>query len=180
MQIRTQLALLVLVALGWGAGSAVAVRPVVDDRPLARANLRVLEERLARDPSDVITARELSERYRRLGMNQLVADTIARCNTNVQTDAQIALCAGRAQLALGNLRAAAAQVDGALIRCQGFTGELAVAVGCGVHTQTELAIESSVIDRLIQWNVDPRRDPDRVELARSLALRPTHFAHIGP
>jgi hypothetical protein len=180
MQVRTQLAVVAVVAAGWGAGNYAVVHPVVGDSDgVNRASLAQLESMVARDRDNLTAARALSERYLALRMPQLVVDTIARGSTAVQQDGRVSLSVARAYEAVGDVQAASARLTGALNRCQTIPEDLAAGAGCDVRTQTELAIESTAVDRMVEWHITPASDPDRAALARDLAIRPITMAHIG-
>lgn len=180
MQVRTQLAVVAVIATGWGAGNYAVVHPVVDHtEATSRASLAQLESMVARDRDNVVAARALVERYLALGMPQLAVDTMARMTPGVQRDAHVVLNVARGYEQLGDVATAAARLTGALNSCQSVPEELAAGAGCDVRTQTELAIESTAVDRMIAWHVSPASDPDRAALAHDLATRPISMARIG-
>lgn len=180
MEVRTQLALVGLVALGWVAGNLVSVRPVLGNAAQAeRLSLGGLEERLARRPDDVVSARVLLRRYLDLGMTRLARDTFRRAPVRVQHDGAVSLLAARAEEALGNVPAANALVNGALSRCGVIPEQLAEGAGCDVRTQAELSIEGAALDRMVQWNITPLSDPQRASLAHELSTRPVRIMAQG-
>ncbi|MEI8254724.1 MAG: hypothetical protein WCJ30_03540 [Deltaproteobacteria bacterium] len=180
MQVRTQLAVVAVIAAGWGAGNYAVVRPVVDHSEAAsRASLAQLEAMVARDRDNVVAARALAERYLALHMPQLAVDTMARMTAGVQSDGRVVLNVARGYEQLGDVQTASARLNGALNRCQTVPEDLAAGAGCDVRTQTEIAIESTAVDRMISWHVSPVSDPDRAALAHDLAIRPISMARIG-
>ena len=112
-------------------------------------------------------------------MPRLAVDTMARASTAVQQDGRVVLFVARAYEALGDTQSAAARLNGAMNRCQTVPEDLTAGAGCDVRTQTELAIESSAVDRMIEWHVTPVSDPDRAALARDLSFRPITMARIA-
>ena len=180
MQVRTQLVVLAVVGAGWSAGNYAVVHPVIDGGEGAnRASLAQLESVVARDHDNLSAARALSARYLAMNMPQLAVDTMARMSGDVQHDGRVTLTVARAYEQLGQVQTAAARLNGALNRCQSIPEDLAASAGCDVRTQTELAIESTAVDRMIGWNITPLSDPDRATLAHDLAIRPISMARIG-
>lgn len=176
MEVRTQLAIVAAVALAWGAGHWVRVRPVMEQtREAERMSIGALEERVARHPDDAIGTRVLLRRYLDQRMTRLVVDTAHRAPTSVQQDGAVILSVARAQESLGNVTTANALVVGALRRCGALPGDLADGAGCDVRTQTELAFEGAALDRMIQWNITPLTDPTRASLAHELSTRPVRI-----
>ncbi len=180
MQVRTQLAVVAVVAAGWSAGNYAVVHPVVDSEATQRASLGDLEGMVARDHDNLAAARALSERYLAMHMPQLAVDTVARMSPAVQQDGRVTLNVARAYEALGEVQTASARLNGALNRCSSVPEDLRDGAGCGVRTQTELAIESTAVDRMIEWHITPVSDPDRAALAHDLSIRPISMARIGP
>jgi hypothetical protein len=179
MQVRTQLVVVAVIAVGWAAGNATVVRPVMAESPrMDRMSLAGLESLVAREADNVPAARALAVRYLELGMPRLVVDTMGRMSDAVQRDGRVALAVARAYERLGDVQSAAARITGALNRCTTTPAELAESAGCNVHTQTELAIESAALDRMIQWQVTPVSDPDRAALAHDLATRPIRMVTV--
>ncbi len=177
MEVRTQLAIVGLVAAAWGASTWVRVRPLMDRTSQAeRMSLAALEATLARHPADVVATRVLLRRYLDHGMTRLVVDTANHCPPEVQRDGTVSLIASRAQESLGHVAAADALVTGALARCGTVPEDLAEAAGCDVRTQTELAIEGAALDRMTRWNITPVSDPARASIAHELATRPVRIS----
>src|SRR5216117_2339323 len=53
MQVRTQLAVVAVIAAGWAAGNFTVVRPVLADSQIERQRFATLESASARNPDDV-------------------------------------------------------------------------------------------------------------------------------
>lgn len=180
MEVRAQLVIVGVVALGWAAGNLVTVRPVMGNAAeTERLSLAALEERVARSPEDVVGARVLLRRYLDLGMTRLARDTFRRAPARIQRDGIVTLYAARAEEALGNVVVANALVNGALGRCGVIPMELGEGAGCDVRTQAELSIEGAALDRMIQWNITPLSDPQRASLAHELSTRPVRIMARG-
>lgn len=180
MEVRAQLVIVGLVALGWGASNLVTVRPVLRNAAQAeRLSLAGLEERVARRPDDVVPVRVLLRRYLDLGMTRLARDTYRRSPARVQRDGAVSLFAARAEEALGNVAVANALVNAALGRCGVIPPELGEGAGCDVRTQAELSIEGAALDRMVQWNITPVSDPQRASLAHELSTRPVRIMARG-
>jgi len=168
-----QLAIVALVACGWGLSNMSDVRPVLAQSGRGdRGNLAALEGAVARNHDDLIAARELAELYVDRGQFRLVIATVDRMTHAVQEDGRVALHYARALEEIGDVRAASSHVIGALNRCATLPPDLAPGGGCDVRTQTQLTIEASAIDRMISWNVTPLSDPNRAALARDISVRP--------
>jgi hypothetical protein len=177
MDLRTQIGIVGTVAILWGAAQWVRVRPVLDHATEAeRMSLGTLEQRVAQQPKDVIATRVLLRRYLDLGMPRVVTDAVRRAPEEVRRDGVVSLLSSRAEEALGHIATANAIVMGALGRCSAVPTALAEGQGCDVRTQTELAIESTALDRMTQWNITPISDPSRASLAHELATRPVRLA----
>lgn len=180
MEVRAQLVIVGVVALGWAAGNLVTVRPVLGNAAeTERLSLAGLEERVARSPDDVVSARVLLRRYLDHGMTRLARDTFRRAPQRVQRDGAVTLYAARAEEALGNVAVANALVNAALGRCGVIPMELGEGAGCDVRTQAELSIEGAALDRMIQWNITPLTDPQRASLAHELSTRPVRIMARG-
>jgi hypothetical protein len=180
MEVRAQLVVVGLVALGWGASNLVTVRPVLGNTAeTERLSLAALEGRVARNPDEVVTTRVLLRRYLEHGMTRLARDTYRRAPARTQRDGAVSLYAARAEEALGNVAVANALVNGALSRCGVVPAEFGDGAGCDVRTQTELSIEGAALDRMLQWNVSPVSDPQRASLAHELATRPVLIRTSG-
>ena len=64
MQVRTQLAVVAVIAAGWSAGNASSVRAVMAETGGSeRMDMTALENAVARNGDDVLAARALSARY---------------------------------------------------------------------------------------------------------------------
>ncbi len=177
VEVKTQLVIVGAVALAWAGGRWVRVRPVLEQVSEAeRMSLGALEERVARRADDVVATRVLLRRYLDLGMPQVVTDTVRRAPVGLQRDGVVALVSARAEERLGNVVRANAIAQGALSRCVAIPPALDEAAGCDVRTQTELSIESTALDRMIQWRVTPLSDPARALLAHELATRPVRVS----
>jgi hypothetical protein len=173
MRWRTQLAVVGAAATIYLAGNVAFVRPVMDPRSVQRLSLASLEELVAREPSNVVALRALTQRYLELGMPpRLVVDVVNRSPAPVQRDGRVSLHTARAHEAQGSLREASAVATGALNRCATTPAELASAAGCDVRVQTELALLIAALDRMIQWNISPLSDPRRAQLAHEIAAHP--------
>ena len=181
MELRTQLAIVAVVAVAWSAGRFVRVRSVLDGAADAdRASLASLEGRVARDPADVRATRALLRRYYDQGMVRLVLDSARRAPASVQGDGAVSLVVARATEAMGDVRAAQGVVGGALSRCTAVPESLLEGAGCDVRTQTELAMESAALDRMVEWNVTPLSDPARASVAHEMATRPVRITARVP
>jgi hypothetical protein len=179
MRVRTQLAIVAVIAAGWSAGNVAVVHPVLaEPQQGGRERLGELESAVARDGDNVQAARELCTHYLAQDQAPLLVSTVARMSAAVQQDGRVSLLVARAQEKLGELQAASARLDGALNRCASYqdSQELAAAAGCDVQTQTQLAIEATAVDRMIRWHITPETDPEGAAFARELATRPIHFA----
>ncbi len=177
MRVRTQLAVIAVVAAGWAAGNVTVSEPAVAEMSrLARLNDQELESLVARQPDNVHAARALSKRYLELREPRMVLDAVSRMSAGAQRDGWVALHTARAREKLGEVQAAAAGASGALNRCQGVPHELAEAHGCDVRATTELALELAALDRMIAWGVDPLSDPERASMAHDVAARPVRLA----
>src|SRR5262245_42705109 len=124
MQLRTQLAVVGVVAAGWSAGNIAVVSPVVDGARGGRGRLAALESTIARDPSDVIAMRRLAAEYLDRDMPELLIETAARLGPTVQQDGRVALLVARAHARCGGLYAAAAMLNGAMARCSALPSVL--------------------------------------------------------
>ena len=172
MEVRAQLLIVGVVAVGWAGGSAVTVRPVLRNAAEAeRLSLARLEERVARRPDDVVATRVLLRRYLDHRMNRIARDTFRRAPALVQRDGSVCLFAARAEEALGNVAVANALVNGAVGRCEVIPAALAEGAGCDVRTLAELSMEGAALDRMAQWNISPVSDPQRASLAHELSTR---------
>jgi hypothetical protein len=173
MRWRTQLAVIGAIASVYLAGNMAFVKPVLDPHGVERLSLGALEELVAREPDNVQALRTLTQRYLDLHMPpQVVVDVVGRAPALVQRDGRVALNSARAHEALGSLQQAAALANATLNRCTSFPAELAAGAGCDVRVQTELALLTAAIDRMIQWRISPLTDPARAALAHDLAGRP--------
>lgn len=180
MEVRAQLAIVGLAALGWGAGSLVSVRPFLGRAAATeRLSLARLEERVARSPRDVVVTRVLLRRYLDLRLHRLARDTVRRAPSAVQRDGTVSLYAARSEEALGNVAVASALVNGALGRCEVIPSALAEPAGCDVRTIAELSIEGAALDRMTQWNITPITDPRRAALAHELSTRRVRIVARG-
>lgn len=176
MELKTQLAIVGLVAVAWGGGYFVRVRPVLDrTTETERMSLAALEQAVARRPDDVVAMRVLLRRYLDHGMPRLVCDTVRRAPPPIRRDGVVSLISARGEEALGNVATANALVAGALTRCGAIPQGLAEEAGCDVRTQTELSIEGTALDHMTRWNVTPVSDPARASLAHELATRPVRI-----
>lgn len=179
MQVRTQLGIIGVIAVGWSAGNITVVRPVMAEAPQTdRMSLAALESMVARENDNVQGGRGISARYLELGMPRLVVDTVGRMTPNVQQDARVAFNVAVALERLGDVQAALARVNGALNRCTTVPLELASGVGCDVRTTTDLALEGAALDRMVSWNITPLTDPQRAAIAHELAPRPVRIGHM--
>lgn len=176
MEIRTQLAIVGAVAVAWGGGNYVRVRPAMEPSRAERMSISALEEAVARHPEDVVSTRVLARRYVEQRMPQVAIDTIAHAPESVRNDGAVGLCLARAHEAIGNVNTANAVVLGTLGRCAAIPSELAADLGCDFRTQTALAIEGTALERMIQWNITPITDPDRASVAHELATRPVRIS----
>lgn len=176
MEVRTQLAIVGAVAVAWGGGNYVRVRPVMEPTAAERMSIGALEETVARRPADVVSTRVLMRRYLEHHMPQLVIDTAAHAPESVRTDGAVGLALARAHEALGNVNTANALVLGTLGRCASVPTDLAIDLGCDVRTQTALAIEGTALERMIQWNITPLTNPGRASIAHELATRPVRIS----
>lgn len=173
MRWRTQLAVVGAIATVYVAGNVAFVKPVMDPRSVERLSLGALEELVAREPSNVQALRTLTQRYLDMHMPaQVVIDVVNRAPLPIQRDGRVALNIARAHEALGSLQQANALANGTLNRCTSIPAELAASAGCDVRVQTELALLTAAIDRMIQWRISPVTDPARARLAHDLAGRP--------
>ncbi len=177
MELRTQLVIVVVVAVAWSAGRFVRVRSVLDpSRETERLSLAALEARVARAPDDVVATRVLLRRYFDQGMTRLVVDSASRTPAAVQHDGAVGLVVARAQESLGAVHTAQAVVNGALSRCSVLPESLAEGAGCDVRTVTELSMEIVALDRMVEWNITPQSDPARASLAHELSTRPVRIS----
>lgn len=177
VEVKTQIVIVGAVAVAWAGGRWVRVRPVVDRVSEAeRMGLGALEQRVAQRPGDVVATRVLLRRYLDLGMPRVALDTVRRAPDALQRDGVVSLLSSRAEERLGNVVRANAIAQGALSRCVAIPVALDEGAGCDVRTQTELSIESTALDRMIQWNVTPISDPARASLAHELATRPVRIS----
>lgn len=176
MRVRTQLAVIAVIAAGWAAGNVTVSEPALAEMSrLARMNDQELESLVAREPGNVHAARALSRRYLELREPRMVLDAVSRMSPAAQRDGWVALHTARAREKLGELQAASAGATGALNRCQSIPHELADAHGCDVRATTELALELAAVDRMIAWGIDPVSDPSRAALAHDVAARPVRL-----
>ena len=176
MRWRTQLAVVGAIATVYLAGNVAFVKPVLDPHGVERLSLGALEELVAREPSNVQALRALTLRYLELHMPpQMLVDVVGRAPMSVQRDGRVALNIARAHEALGSLQQASALANGTLNRCTSIPAELAASAGCDVRVQTELALLTAAIDRMIQWRISPITDPGRAALAHDLAGRPVRI-----
>ena len=100
MQVRTQLAVVAVVAAGWGAGNYAVVHPVVQDGQAMGHASSAAREYGGAGRDNLAAARALSERYLGLHMPQLAVNTIARMSAGVQHDGRVTLMVSRAYEAL--------------------------------------------------------------------------------
>lgn len=170
MQVRTQIVVVALVAVGWAAGNATNVRPVMAETQ--RTTRAALENAVARDPGDVVAARALTALYFEERMWSLLVQTVARCSNEVQQDARVVVFAAHAHEQLGEIHRAAAMVQGAMARCEQTPPELAEHLGCDPRTRTALNAEADALDRMIQRGISPLSDPAGAQLAHDLSVRP--------
>jgi len=179
MRIRTQLVVVTLIAVGWASGNINFVEPVLAESPrVERMSLAELESAVARNPQDTVATRALCARYLSAKMYSLVVETVSRTDEKVKRDAQVCLLLSRAHESLGNLQTASALVNGAANRCAVLPTELAPGEGCDVRTQTELALESAALERMIHWGITPITDPERADLAHQLSGRPIRMSSM--
>ncbi len=178
MELRKQLGIVSVVLGAWMASTWVRVHPLMDKTTRAeRMSLATLETTVARDPSDALSTRVLLRRYLDQGMPTLVVSTVEHSPETVQRDGTVSLVTARAQESLGHVAAAKALVTGALARCTTLPEDLLDGAGCDVRTQTSLAMESTALDHMTQWNITPVTDPARASIAHEIATRPVRISN---
>lgn len=180
MQVRTQLAVVGLIAVAWVGGNYVRVKPVLaDTREAERLSLEALENRVATRPDNVVVTRVLLRRYLDHGMNQHIVNRVRQCPVAVQRDGAVVLITARAHERLGNVETASALVAGALSRCAVLPDSLREGAGCDVRTEATLSIESEALRRMIEWHITPLSDPQRASVAHELATRPVRITAVA-
>jgi hypothetical protein len=179
MQVRTQLAVVAVVAAGWSAGNATRSSPVVHASTHAlRDQLRDLEQCVERDPDNVRCARALAASYLEQDNEflTLLIQKVGRMTTTVQNDGRVTLHVATAYERIGDVQAALARVNGALSRCEAVPVEVADSVGCDASTQATLAIEGESLRCMIHRNVTPSTDAYGARRCHDESVRITTLA----
>jgi hypothetical protein len=177
--LRANLLLLCLLGFTWlglRTTSATAAQPEL--APLERAELSLLEDAFAREPSDVRLARQVTERYLAVGHPALAIAAVKAAHPELLEDAVLLHRLASAYEKTGRVRDAFVTSGLALSRCARSLGtHEAVSVSpiprylCAEHNYVALDQHREALGRMMRWGVsDPEHDP-RARLAYRMAAR---------
>ena len=180
MEIRVNIAAMVLVGLTWLGLRAHAPTPVESGKQWATYFV-ALEDAFGADPSDKRAVIALIDAYLEEGYPLLAVAALRSAEPVLLEEPVVSHQLARAYEASGRLLDALATADLALVRCSRAIGArpLDTAVpsySCSERTYAMLDTHKSALERMVRWGiVDPRVDP-RAQRAYDLALRRARIA----
>ncbi|MFW6049689.1 MAG: hypothetical protein ACODAU_00865 [Myxococcota bacterium] len=186
MELRLNLAMGAILALVWSAGLARDPEPLLALEDERAGELAALEDAFARDRSDPILARRLSEAYLELDRPGLAVAALRSAPADVLKSPLLTHRLAQAYEASGRLMDALATAELARARCARSLGTTSAAPvtpvpehGCDMGLEAVLRVHRRALEQMTAWGVaDPRRDP-RARLAYDLALRRARIAATG-
>jgi hypothetical protein len=184
MEIRLNLVLLGALAVVWATLFANAPAAAIEPSDPARGDLADLEDRFARDRTDVVVARRLSTKYLEMDRPGLAIATLRSASPQLLDDPMLAHRLAQAYETTGRVLDAHATARLALARCArslGAAGSSAATplprYGCSEREYAALDRHLIALDYMVRWGVaDPRAD-SRAQLAYDIALRRVRVAH---
>lgn len=178
MEFRLNLVILGALLVAWAALAADEPVAAMDPADPARAELAELEDRFARDRSNVVLARELSTQYLELDRPGLAIAALRAAAPELLEDPMLAHRLAQAYEQGGRLLDARATAELALARCGrslGTTDSSAATpqprFGCSHREYAVLDMHRTALDHMVHWGVsDPSKD-GRTQVAYDLAVR---------
>lgn len=186
MEIRLNLALLGALGLIWASLTASDPVAAMDPMDPATRELAELEDRFARDRTDVVLARQLSTRYLEMDRPGLAIATLRAADPSLLEDPILAHRLAQAYEQTGRMLDARATAELALARCARSLGTVDSSTatplprfGCSEREYAVLDMHRTALDHMVRWGV-ARPDADgRAGLAYDLALRRARVASVS-
>jgi tetratricopeptide (TPR) repeat protein len=185
MEVRVNLALLVVLAVVWGALCSTEPVAAMDPHDPQTQDLARLEDALAARPTDARLAERLAERYLDLGEPGLAVAALRSADPSVLEDPLTAHRLAQAYEQSGRVSDALATANLALARCTRTIGtdEVQAAMtpvpryDCSERTLAALELHQAALDRMSHMGVsDPTHDLARAARAYQLATRSARVA----
>lgn len=183
MEIRLNIVLLGTLTIAWATLSADRPAAAIQPDDPARGELAELEDRFARDRTDVVVARRLSTKYLEMDRPGLAIATLRSASPELLDDPLLAHRLAQAYETTGRVLDAHATARLALARCArslGAAGSSAATplprYGCSEREYAALDRHLVALDHMVRWGIaDPRAD-SRTQLAYDIALRQVRVA----
>lgn len=178
MEIRLNLVLLAALGIAWLALTAGEPVAAMDPAESDTRELAELEDRFARDRTDVFLAQRLSTRYLEMDRPGLAIATLRAAEPELLDDPMLSHRLAQAYEKTGRMLDALATADLALARCARSLGAVGSSAatplpqyGCSEREYAVLDMHRSALDHMVRWGVsEPGRDA-RTTIAYDLALR---------
>lgn len=178
MEIRLNIAILGALAIIWAALGADEPVAAMDPIDPDRAELADLEDRFARDRSDVVLARQLSTRYLEMDRPGLAIATLRSASPELLEDPMLAHRLAQAYEGSGRVLDAHATAELALARCGrslGTTDSSAATpvprFGCSHREYAVLEMHHTALEHMVRWGVARPSEDGRTQVAYDLAVR---------
>lgn len=187
MEIRLNLVLLGALAIIWATLSATEPAAAIHPDDPTRHDLAELEDRFARDRTDVVAARRLATQYLEIDRPGLAIATLRSASPELLDDPMLAHRLAQAYEMTGRVLDAHATARLALARCArslGTAGSSSATplprYGCSEREYAALDRHLVALDHMVRWGVAEPRGDHRTQLAYDIALRQVRVARVQP